>query len=105
MFFKKRMNDAPLNPFPSAVNEANLTKTRFAAFFEIVFHHAWDIFRRKVVQIDGVFDGKKNRLAKGGIIGIFRFSAHHEDEASGLDSQAVEPFGVAVQKGLAVGVG
>ena len=64
MLAQQRTHDIALHSESFAVNQADFAKARLYALFEIFFDDAWNVFRLKGVEIDGVLDRNDDRLAK-----------------------------------------
>ena len=67
MLFQNRTNNLTLDAFAAAVDDADFIDAGANALFDILFHNAGYILRRKGVKIDRVFDGKDDRLVEGRI--------------------------------------
>jgi len=83
--FQEGMNDGPLDAHSLSVDDPYTSKPPLLTFEEVFFQERWNLFGRKRVQVDPVFDGNTNcfRLAheighlslNGSPYAIFTFSA------------------------------
>jgi len=55
-------NNLALHPNPPPVNNPQCAESHPVRFFQISFHYAPDIARRKGMEIENVGDGNANRL-------------------------------------------
>ena len=64
MLLQDRLDDFPLYPDSSSVNDPNFTKTVLFYLVQIFFHDDFDFPRLERVQIDRVFDRKLMHVNK-----------------------------------------
>ena len=56
VFLERLLNDTSLNPLAAAVNEANLTESRFVSGVDVLFDNRFDVARGEGVEIERAFD-------------------------------------------------
>jgi hypothetical protein len=59
------MHDAALDAFPTAVNQADFGEPGLVCGVNVVGHDRLHVTRMEGVEIEGVFDGKGNRIVHG----------------------------------------
>jgi hypothetical protein len=64
IFFEEGADDAPLNAFPSAVDQTDFLNVKLNALIDVFFNDTRDVLGRKGMKIQPVFDRKYYGLRK-----------------------------------------